>query len=265
MFRYKTLSITAILTVFVLLSFVNHSDAASITSFSVYANSDWGDGATTSAYVSADEDILFIDWYAKQTYPIDEEDNDHEYLFTSRHGNSSSVYVDLTPFNGHIKIAEYEVKAVVSFVDSSDEDATGTLNVYKPEYDSIPYKKTGIYGYSQLTAHYYDGTAIIMEGYTNAYNGIGGHARGEGKCRHDPKERGDDLEYIFPVGFFSLGESYGYGTSDSDVELRFFPGKLGNDNEWTCEAYIRIEVYFGGKKDDWLATSTNTFNGDDVR
>lgn len=263
MFRYKTLSITAILTVFVLLSFVNHSNAASITSFSVYATYDSGSGGSVSANLSADEDILFIDWYVKQTFPKNEADSDYEFITTSMHNDTKSVNVSVGSFDGHIKIADYAIKAVVSFVDSSDEDAFSTFNVYKPEKDSTPYKKTGIYGYAELTAHYYDGSSIIMDGYVYAYNGIGGDARGSGKFKHTALNKQlDELEFPLRGKTFKLGETYAYSTGSFD--LSFEAGTLSKVNIWKCEAYIRLRVGHG-QIDEWFAGDTNTFDEDDLR
>ncbi len=88
---------------------------------SVYSGDDWGSGTTVSVSLTADEGIDFIDWHI-----------DDEYSFTSSHDGATSVYVYLGMYNGHIKGIKYDVRAVVSFEESSDADASDTFKVYKP-------------------------------------------------------------------------------------------------------------------------------------
>lgn len=95
-----------------LFGMVNSSQAAEITWFYV-------DNGASGCYASltADEDIMWIDWYVKQTYPLpEEEDPDFEWVHTSMHGAGiTSVYENIGWLEGHIKIAEYKVKAIVFF------------------------------------------------------------------------------------------------------------------------------------------------------
>ncbi len=181
-----------------------------------------------------------------------------------------SVSEYLGSFDGHIKIAEYDVKAEVWFYDAdgnpttvSDSSETST-SVYKPVIaDDSGYKKTGVYGYSELTAHYYDGSYIVMDGYVWAYNGTGENARGFGRFRHTAINKNlDELEKPLPNESFKTGETYGYGTSHWGTYFNFFAGEIVDGGEWVCNAYLRINVH-QGKTDDWLAEDTNTFDEDD--
>lgn len=192
--RFKAIGIAiAMICSLCFIGFVVKSEAASITYLSVDSNTDYGQGGDCYASLAADEDIQFIDWYVKQTYPTSEADSEYEILFTSSHYGGTSVYVWLGSFDGHIKIAEYDIKAVALFTDAENntfvsDSSTTTTSVYKPVYEG-GYKITGIYGYSELTAHYFDGSSIVMDGYAWAYNGTGGNATGTGRFRHTATNR----------------------------------------------------------------------------
>lgn len=227
------------------IGFVVKSEAASITYLSVDSNTDYGYGGDCYASLAADEDIQFIDWYVKQTYPTSEADSEYEILFTSSHYGGTSVYVWLGSFDGHIKIAEYDIKAVALFTDAENntfvsDSSTTTTSVYKPVYEG-GYKITGIYGYSELTAHYFDGSSIVMDGYAWAYNGTGGNATGTGRFRHTATNQPlDELEQQLPVETFEQGETYGYSTSDLFTNFNFSTGELRDGNVWVCNAYLRL-------------------------
>ena len=258
--KFTTIAIAAVIASLLLIGVLNNSYAASITSLSVSANTDYGGGSDFSASLSADEDISYIDWYVKQTYPADEADSDYEHVHTSMHNSGTrSVSVRIGSFNGHIKIAEYDIKAEVTFEDASDSSTT-TTSVYKPVYKG-GYQKTGVHGYSELTAHYYDGSYIVMDGYVSAYNGTGENARGFGRFRHTAINKNlDELEEPLPNEIFEQGETYSYSTSHWGTYFNYFCGELQDvdGGEWVCNAYLRLKVH-QGKTDDWLAEDTNTF------
>lgn len=243
------------------------SDAAEITSFSVYGGSDYGGGSFFSASLSADADIQFVDWWIKQTWPADEADSEYEKLFTSSPYGGPNVYEYLGSFDGHIKIAEYSIKAVAWFSDAENntfvsDTSTTTTSVYKPVYEG-GYKQSGIHGYSELTAHYFDGSSIVMDGYAWAYNGTGRDVWGSGRFRHVATNKAlDELEKDLPPARFKQGETYGYSTSDWGTYFNFDTGgAIQGTDKWVCNAYLRLVV--GG--DNWLATDTNTFNKNDNR
>ena len=247
-----------------LIGVVNNS-AADITSLSVYSGTDYGSGGDFYASLSADEDISYIDWYVKQTYPKDEADSDYEHVYTSMHSSGTrSVYVYIGSFDGHIKIAEYDIKAEVTFADGSDSSTTST-SVSKPAIGERGYKRTGVYGYSELSAHYYDGSYIVMDGYVYAYNSTDGNARGFGKFRHTAVNKPlDELEQNLPDETFKPGESYGYSTSHWGTYFNYFSGRLEGDDTWECDAYLRLKVH-QGVTDDWFAPGFNIFTKDDNR
>ncbi|MDE0481044.1 MAG: hypothetical protein OXI67_00570 [Candidatus Poribacteria bacterium] len=132
--KFTTIAIAAVIASLLLIGVLNNSYAASITSLSVSANTDWGGGSDFYASLSADEDIRYINWYVKQTYPADEADKDYKHVHTSMHSTGTqSVYVYLGSFDGHIKIAEHDIKAEVTFEDASDSSTTST-SVYQPVF-----------------------------------------------------------------------------------------------------------------------------------
>ena len=259
--KFKTIAIAAVIASLLLIG-LNYSEAASITYLSVSANTDYGSDAAVSASLTADEDISYIDWYVKQTYPVDEADSDYTHVHTSMHSSgTTSVSVDLGSYEGHIKIAEYDIKAEVTFSDGSDSSTT-SASIYKPVYDSGS-KTNGIYGYAELTAHYYDGSSIIMDGYVYAYNDLGQNATGSGRFRHTAQNKPlDELEKDLPSKNFL--SSYSYSTGDWGTFFNFNAGELDAGNEWTCNAYLRLQVH-KGVTNDWFAGDTNTFDEDDDR
>ncbi len=183
MFRLKSISIAiAMICSLCLIGIVNQSEAAS-ASLSVSGSDDNGGGGYAYAYVTADENIDFIDWYIKS-----DPNGDYKYSYTSLHGNTKSVNEYLGTFNGDIKGRKYDVRAVVSFEESSDADATDTFRVFKPKIISdtkypvgMPDHQIGdgIYGYVQLSSHYHDGQNIVMSGSAYAWNGTKAALRAE--------------------------------------------------------------------------------------
>ncbi|RKU17928.1 hypothetical protein C6501_03385 [Candidatus Poribacteria bacterium] len=264
MFRrnFTTIAIAAVIASLLLIG-VNNSNAASITSLSVSATTDYGAGASISASLSADEDIQFIDWWIKQTYPKPKKDDrDYKKLFTSSPYGGTSISVALGSFDGHIKIAEYSVKAVVWFSDAENntfisDTSTTSTSVYKPDVDSGT-KKTGIYGLSELTSHHFDGSYIVMCGYVYAYNYLGKFANGSGRFRHTEAERGLRLEQDLPGARFKT--TYSHCTSDYGM---FFStgGAIQEGEPWECSTYLRLVV----DGDNWFAGGSNRFTDEDNR
>ncbi|RKU27951.1 hypothetical protein C6497_10230 [Candidatus Poribacteria bacterium] len=264
--------LTMLLSIY-LIGIVNNCEAASITYLNVTANTDYGSGGEFYASLSANENISYIDWYVKHTYPLEEDEvSEYKHVLTSmHHSGTKSVYVYLGSFDGNIKIAEYDIKAVATFTDAenntSSDTSTTLTSVYKPHIapDSGE-KETGVYGYSELTAHYYDGSYIVMDGYACLYNNTDDDATGSGRFRHTALNKGlDELEQPLPISTFPSGQAYGYSTSDWGTYFNFFAGDLRDTDSWECNAYLRIEVQQGNEKEDWLAQMNNTFDRNDYR
>ena len=260
--KFTTIAIAAVIATLLLIGFVVKSEAASITSLSISAYTDYGSYGAVYASLSADEDIGYIDWYIKQTYPINDADNDYKHVTTSMYNSGTrSVSVDLGSYRGHIKIAEYDIKAEVTFLDGSDATSKASTSIYKPVYDSGT-KETGIYGESELTSHHFDGASIVMCGYVYAYNYLGKFATGSGRFRHTEQNRGLSLEKDLPGARFKT--TYSHCTSDFGL---FFPtgGAIRKGAEWVCTTYLRLVVSNANDEDHWFAGDTNTFTHEDNR
>ncbi len=251
-----------------LFGMMSSSQAAEITSLSVYANPDYGSGTNLYPSLTADEDIMYIDWYVKQTYPKIDADSDYEHVHTSMHSHGTrSVSLRLPQsYDGHIKIAAYDIKAKVCFDNQIYVSATTTVDVYRPVYEG-GYKKTGVYGYSELTAHYFNGSSIVMDGFAWAYNGTGDPARITGRFRHTALNKPlDELERELPGVTLKDGEFVHYTTSDWGETFFHFNTTLEDGEEWHCDAYLRIHAGIGaGKPDNWWATDQNWFDRRDHR
>ena len=158
--------------------FVGNSEAASILSLSV-------ENGASGCYASltTDENIWVINWYAKRTYP--EPDAEYECIHTSGHPEGPrSVYVNVGYLEGHIKIAEYNIKAEVIFqnADHEPDTAVDTTTAYKPE--TFRDLKQGISGKAELWSQHYDGSSITIVCYTSAYNPTDRSRRAHSKYRH---------------------------------------------------------------------------------
>ena len=86
--KCQTIVIAAVIATLLLIG-VNNSEAASITSLSASAYTDYGSGGSVTASLSADADINYIDWYMKQTYPANEADTDYTHVHTSMHSHGN--------------------------------------------------------------------------------------------------------------------------------------------------------------------------------
>ena len=241
--KFKTIAIAAVIAFLVLTGFAVKSDAASVTSMSIYSGDDWGSGTTVSASLTTDEDIDFIDWHI-----------DGEYSFTSTHGDTQSVYVYLGTFIGTIKGIKYDVRGVVSFEESSDADASDTFRVYKPIYTTAVDGNKGIpqhpdvYGYVVLYGHYYDGQNIVMSGSVSACNETNESIQCESWFRHTQYDGngpqanpiGDPLTSNGPSKEIDAEDPYYSASSDSMTD--FFVGSIEPDEAYYFNAHIHLET-----------------------
>ena len=239
--------------------FVGNSEAASITSLSV-------ENGASGCYASltTDENIWVINWYAKQTYPETEADDDYECIHVSGHADGpTSVCVNIGWLEGHIKIAEYDIKAEVIFENANHDNATAvtTADAYKPieVYD----KKSGVSGKAELWSQSYDGSSITIVCYISAYNPTDRDYRASGKFRHTVRDKDGFLvqdppdEREQPVK--KLGKNGGtYCASDS---LSEHVGWIEEDERYNSDAYIRLEVR--GIADTWFVGHDEDFTEDD--
>ena len=98
--RSQVIGIAIIIAIgFCLFGIISNSQSGEITSMSA-------DNGASGCYMSltADEDIMYIDWYVKQMHPHTEADSDYEHVHTSMHSHGTrSVYVNICYLEGHIK------------------------------------------------------------------------------------------------------------------------------------------------------------------
>lgn len=227
-FKFKTILIAAVIAALSIIV-INISEAASITSLSTSVPDDWGDGANVTAHLSTDEDIHFIDWHVNNNY-----------LMTSLYGEGTTfVNVDLGSFTGSLKGEKYDIRAVVQFVDSSDEDANDTFKVYKPVVKES--RKQGVDGAAYLYSITYDGSSISMSGYIYGYNPTNRDRDARGKFRltvlKNGEQQGEPVIETPKSKVLKQGESYGASGSPSKSI-----GTITGTDKWTGDAYVRIFV-----------------------
>ncbi|MDE0482030.1 MAG: hypothetical protein OXI67_05590 [Candidatus Poribacteria bacterium] len=113
------------------LGIINQSDAASITSMSVYSGDDSGSGTTVSASLTADENIDYIDWSI-----------DGVHSSTSMHSGTSSVYVYVGTLAGSPFGRTYTIEAVAWFWDAENNAFTSDTDSYSVTVYTTPASKT---------------------------------------------------------------------------------------------------------------------------
>ncbi len=241
--KFKTTLIAAVIASLLLTGFVVKSDAASITSMSASVPDDWGSGANVAIHLSTDEGISFIDWSKNGTYET-----------TTLHNGATSVDVHFS-LPGNIKGEKYEISAVVSFVESSDADASHTFRVYKPEVDNDPFE--GVYGAAYLYRITYDGDFLSMSGYISGYHTTNIDRVVSGKYRLTVKKNGVEIarpEELAPGATLEQGDNY----SDSGGPSHFI-GMIDDGDTYSANGYVRIFV----GAPSWKAEETASFTDDD--
>jgi len=257
--KFKTIAIAAVIASLVLTGFALKSDAASV-SMSVYYGDDWGAGTTVSASLTADENIDFVDWYI-----------DGEYSFTSTHGGTTSVYEYLGTFNGTIKGIKYDIRAVVSFEESSDASPSDTIRVFKPIYTTAVDGNGGnpqhpdVDGYVVLYGHYYDGQNIVMSGSVSARNETNESIQCESWFRHTRYDGNGEQANPMGLPLITNGPSKAinaedpYYSASSNSMTDFFVGSIETDEAYYFNAHIHLET----GEDNRHVDSTNTFDSSD--
>lgn len=125
------------------LGIINQSDAASITSMSVYSGDDSGAGTTVSVSLTADENIDYIDW------SIDGVNSG-----TSMHSGTNSVYVYVGTLAGSPFGRTYTIEAVAWFWDAENNAFTSDTDSYSVTVYTTPASKTmtGSWTMAQMSA-----------------------------------------------------------------------------------------------------------------
>lgn len=225
---------------------------AHITSFSVYAGTDYGGGGTITADVSADEGIEKIHWYVGNSD-----------VTTTTHDGATSVYENLGAFEGHVKSRKYTVDAIVHFADGTIETAIDTVTVDKPIIRDGFGEDTGVWGSSTIYSQYFTGSAFGFSASAYAYNGTNHTLSVHGWFRQQEwtSEDGDFVDVKRdddqPADReFKPGETYCVYPDSMKIE---FPqnGPLGEDEARYFNAHTHLQVSgrIDGlfRSDDWEA------------
>lgn len=267
----KTLKL-AILSVAITCLFGMNSQAE-ITSLSTSAYLDYGSGGALWASLTANKDIYVIDWYI-----------DGSYIKTTDHYQSptrSSGHVYLDTRTGGIKGVKYEVKAVAWFSDLENntfisDTATADVTVLAPAIDSGLGPNSGFWGHAEVTRHYFNGTAFVMEASASATNPTNkaldasawfrqqkfvtnqdGTAGGLMQIERDPHIDAD-LEYVE----VKAGDSFSDSVDSMVVEINH-GGEIGDGERVWLDAHTHLQVT-SAPTDDWEAdTGVHLFTKDD--
>ncbi len=106
--------------------------------------------------VTADADIDYVLWYTKQIYPYAYRDTDFNFISSNMYNRGTRTVYLYVPVDGHIKIAEHEIKVKILFYDGEFDTAITTAYITQPEYAPDPDKKLNVHGYAVVNSHTYD-------------------------------------------------------------------------------------------------------------
>ena len=225
---------------------------AHITSMWIYAESDWGDGATLTADLTTDVGIDKIYWYINRN---------HEK--TTHHNGATWVGMDLGTFPGHIKGEKYVIEAIVEFDDGAIDTATDKVSVSKPIITSRIGPNTGVDGSASVSSQYFDSSFNFgMSGSVWAYNSTEHTILALGWFRHQEwdGENGafmdEERDTKDPDSVFKPGEIY-YVYPDS-MKIEFphgRPMRLGEERFFNAHTHLQVGGIIDGKTrvDDWEA------------
>ncbi len=179
-------------------------------------------------------------------------------------GNTPYVYWVYTA------MATYEIKAVADFWNGqqwNQDTAITTVDVCQPDLEmGRKGIEKNLFGFSEVTAHYFNGSAITMEEYCSVSNGANQDASITGTFRHtNNADRLNPKEKEFANTLKHRGFTF-HSSSDWSATFFDFPTTLKLGEEWDCSAYIRIEAAYGRfPKVDWFGGANNTFDHNDHR
>ena len=169
MLRLKSIGIAvAIICSLLLISIVNSSKAdIEIVEMSASGYTSSDGGTSLSVSVETNEpydqiDIYFGEELIGQTFSGNE-------VKTSAHFN---LWHNLN--DGTVKGREYEIRAEAwreNDGDPSEDTESYYLTLYQPVVTSGIGENTGVYGYAEVSAHYFDGSSFVMSASASAYNG----------------------------------------------------------------------------------------------
>ena len=290
--EFKKIAIAAVIA-FLLLIGIYSSHAAEITSLSATAYTDYGNGNGGEVWVtvSADTDIYGISVSLKQTYPVDEKDDDWIPAYSNMYTQGQrTVYPALGAYDGSLKIAEYAIKAEVWFYDAdgnptnNSDDETSTFSVSKTLSTTVPtetQKYPDVSGYAQLSGQYYSGGDIVMSCSVSAYNPLEttiyaaqsifshalelSHGGGDTKIREEPTDE-NGVHVWKEIRSNDPDRDSSYSDSDSGVMTHYRVNLKGNRSA-TSIVYVKLFVTKvpGVGQDEYKIENTEYFNRHDIR
>ena len=250
MIRLKSIGI-AFFAIICTLNFIGIVNAH-ITSFYVYAETDWGSGAGITGSLTADEGIDKIHWYVGNSD------------VTTTHDGATSVYEYLGTFDGHVKSRKYTVDAIVHFADGTTiETATAKCWIGKPIITSFVGPDTGVEGSATVTSQYFTGWAFGFSGSTYAYNGtnrtLGAtgwfrQQEWDGENGHLVDQKRDDTQPI--DNKFKPGETYYVYPNPMEIEFpQDGPLDVGESRYFNAHTHLQVYGQIDGlfRVDDWEA------------
>ncbi len=269
MLTLRSIGIAVAITCSLLFGMVNSSDAAEITSMSLYA-SDYG---YTTVLLTADEDIDFVEWSINRD-PHDP-DSEYEKLFTSSHSDRS-IEVYLGFFPGHIKGKKYRIKAVAWFRNEDNTFTTNTDTVPNTVYQPITtsgilkteedggkdgkFRVTGAYGYAAIYRQYFDGLVFGMSGSAYASNGTQHTLSAVAWFRHREYTGEDGAvldEKLDNKSSKEIKPGQSYNVLSNPMILEYWHGRPMRRNEerfFNAHTHLQVSSTRGARiVDDWEA------------
>ena len=183
--KQKSILTAVTLTALLFTSVANNSDAEFkyriVTFPSDTEDTSWDGGTYHTAYLKTSEPYLWIEWWVNdKLIDIDWGDGvkKEDYFYPN----------DTTP--GEIKGKKHKIEAFVAFTDVEDvewnrlpwnwdymwevlrfmDSDSYKVRMFQPVWLSGTGERTGAWGYAKISRLYYNGTHIIMDSFTYAYN-----------------------------------------------------------------------------------------------
>ena len=225
----------------------------------------------------------------KQTYPVDEEDDDWIPAYSNMYTQGQrTVYPALGAYDGSLKIAEYAIKAEVWFYDADGnpkdvpDTETSTFSISKTLETTVPtetQKYPDVSGYARLSGQYYSGGDIVMSCYASAYNPLEtaiyaaqsifshalelSHGGGDTKIREEPTD-GNGVHVWKEIRSNDPDRDSCYSDSDSGV-MTHFDVNLKDNRSATSIVYVKLFVTKvpGVGQDEYVVENSEDFDRND--
>lgn len=257
----------------ILVGFVNTSYAdLEIESLNVYTSLGSSDYFIMMVEVETSEPYHGIDYYLDDTFI--------ERVYGNGERTYDFLWYDESDFGGSVKGTKHTLKLNVMQSQGNDVVVTETFKVYKPIVISgkklSTWEKptvTGVYGYNELSRHYFDGTDIIMDGYVYASNNTDNICQMTAWFRHSNFATGWSDEHSAPTEDIGpdpedkgIKRTYGPYSTDSSILNYHVGGPIGDRDRHTLNVHIHLVADGNGTTDVWHGIDSrfdNEFTADD--